>query len=131
MRALCSSGRDGSPMCIRSIGSCFHRCLEAWSDSAIDYRDRAHLAATVEAFSIRDGAPSLIMRVAVVGASGNIGTSVLSALTADPAVDEVIAIARRRAPKLAPGVSWRARDISVDDLGGDFDRSEERRVGKE
>jgi nucleoside-diphosphate-sugar epimerase len=61
------------------------------------------------------------MRVVVVGASGNIGTSVLSALSADPAVDSVVAIARRRAMSRAGEIEWRSRDIAVDDLREDFD----------
>lgn len=35
------------------------------------------------------------MRVVVTGATGNVGTSVLRALSADPAVDEIVALARR------------------------------------
>ncbi len=35
------------------------------------------------------------MRVVVTGATGNVGTSVLRALSADAAVDDVIAVARR------------------------------------
>jgi UDP-glucose 4-epimerase len=36
------------------------------------------------------------MRIVVVGASGNLGTSVLSALAADDAVDSILGISRRR-----------------------------------
>jgi UDP-glucose 4-epimerase len=60
------------------------------------------------------------MRVVVVGASGNIGTSVLAALAPDPKVDEIVAIARRPAPGDGSKVTWLARDISVDDLRADF-----------
>ena len=49
------------------------------------------------------------MRVVVVGASGNAGTSVLSALADEPAVDSVLGIARR-APSLSlPKASGRGR----------------------
>jgi UDP-glucose 4-epimerase len=61
------------------------------------------------------------MRVVVVGASGNIGTSVLEALTADPQVSAIVAIARRPAAAGSPKVEWRARDVTADDLRADFD----------
>ena len=58
------------------------------------------------------------MRVVVTGASGNIGTGVLAALERDPAVDEVVAVARRapERPLGAPKVRWAAADIARDDL---------------
>lgn len=40
------------------------------------------------------------MRVVVLGATGNVGTSVLGSLAADPQVDEIVAVARR--PPLRP-----------------------------
>jgi uncharacterized protein YbjT (DUF2867 family) len=47
------------------------------------------------------------MRVVVVGASGNIGTSVLAALRDDADVASVVAIARRPAARLRPpSVTW-------------------------
>jgi nucleoside-diphosphate-sugar epimerase len=56
------------------------------------------------------------MRIAVIGASGNVGSSLLRALEADDAVDEVVAIARRPpAPRTGKAV-WRAADVSSDDL---------------
>ena len=56
------------------------------------------------------------MRVAVTGASGNIGTSVLEALERDPEVDEVVGIARRR-PEDWPGRTvWRVADVARDPL---------------
>lgn len=59
------------------------------------------------------------MRVVVFGASGNLGTSTLEELSADPAVDEIVAVARRLpASSPLPKVAWRAADIAVDDLGG-------------
>ena len=60
------------------------------------------------------------MRVVVIGASGNIGTSVLQALEADPEVSEVIAVARRAAPP-TPKVEWRERDVTADDLRPDLE----------
>src|SRR4051812_41265221 len=52
------------------------------------------------------------MRVVVLGASGNVGTSLLAALAGEDHVREVVGIARR-APKAAfPKVSWRTADIA-------------------
>ena len=56
------------------------------------------------------------MRVAVVGATGNVGTAVVEALAADPAISGIVGIARR-VPEIArPKVAWTAADISVDAL---------------
>jgi UDP-glucose 4-epimerase len=60
------------------------------------------------------------MRVTVVGASGNIGTSVLEALRGDAQVSEVLAIARHPATDDAK-VRWRARDVTRDDLRADLE----------
>ena len=61
------------------------------------------------------------MRVVVVGATGNIGTSVLAALGPDPNVAEIFAIARHPAADADAKVQWRARDVTQDDLHGDFE----------
>jgi UDP-glucose 4-epimerase len=63
------------------------------------------------------------MRVVVIGASGNIGTSLLQALVADPEVSEVIAVARRAAPP-APKIEWRERDVTTDDLRPDLEHAD-------
>jgi UDP-glucose 4-epimerase len=57
------------------------------------------------------------MRVAVVGATGNIGTALLHHLAQDDTVDEVVGIARR-VPDGAtwPKVRWRAVDVVDGDL---------------
>lgn len=57
------------------------------------------------------------MRVVVVGATGNVGTSLLAALSDEPAVDEVIAVARR-GPAVLPHRTARfvAADIAQSDL---------------
>ena len=56
------------------------------------------------------------MRVVVVGATGNIGTSLVRALTADPEVTSVLGLARRL-PRWHPeGVEWATADIATDDL---------------
>ncbi len=75
------------------------------------------------------------MRVVVIGATGNVGTALVQALTADPAVTEVVAVARRLpsapqpdgrgsisdpasdgASRGAAAVSWHAADIARDNL---------------
>ncbi len=56
------------------------------------------------------------MRVVVVGATGNVGTSVLEALVDEPAVDSVLGLARRL-PKLElPKVEWARAHVARDDL---------------
>jgi UDP-glucose 4-epimerase len=56
------------------------------------------------------------MRVAVVGASGNVGTSVLRALADEPAVDSILGIARRVPEQRFPKVEWMGADVSASDL---------------
>jgi UDP-glucose 4-epimerase len=60
------------------------------------------------------------MRIVVVGASGNVGTSVLAALAADDDVDSIVGIARRRPQVEVPKTEWVAADITVDDLQPHF-----------
>jgi nucleoside-diphosphate-sugar epimerase len=56
------------------------------------------------------------MRVVVVGATGNVGTSLVSALAADPEVTSVLGLARRL-PRWHPdGVEWATADIATDDM---------------
>lgn len=60
------------------------------------------------------------MRIAVTGATGNVGTSLLAALSGDEAVEEIVGIARRR-----PGISfrrtrWVCADVARDDLAAAF-----------
>ena len=56
------------------------------------------------------------MRVAVVGATGNAGTSVLRALTADPSIEEIVGIARRLPGLSVPRTTWVSADVVCDDL---------------
>src|SRR4051812_13626162 len=56
------------------------------------------------------------MRIVVVGASGNVGTSVLRALAADDGVDSIVGVARRLPRLPAPKTEWKLADISRDDL---------------
>jgi UDP-glucose 4-epimerase len=52
------------------------------------------------------------MRVVIVGASGNVGTSLLRSLAAEPAVESVLGIARRIPEARFPKTEWRAADIA-------------------
>jgi UDP-glucose 4-epimerase len=52
------------------------------------------------------------MRVVVVGASGNIGTSLLASLAAETAVSSVLGVCRRRPGAEFPKTEWRAADVS-------------------
>jgi UDP-glucose 4-epimerase len=57
------------------------------------------------------------MRVVVTGATGNVGTSVLAALARDPAVEEIVGLARRVPPRASfEKTVWRAADVSESDL---------------
>jgi nucleoside-diphosphate-sugar epimerase len=56
------------------------------------------------------------MRVAITGATGNVGTSVLRALGADASIDEIVGIARRRPQLSFPRTTWVCADVVSDDL---------------
>lgn len=56
------------------------------------------------------------MRVVVTGATGNVGTSVVSALAADPQVDSILGLARRQAALEMPKTSWAQADVTDSDL---------------
>ena len=56
------------------------------------------------------------MRVVVVGATGNVGTSLVQALSDEPAVERVIGVARRRPALVVPKVEWHGADIASSDL---------------
>ena len=56
------------------------------------------------------------MRVVVVGATGNVGTSVLLTLSGEPAIDSVLGIARRLPELELPKVEWAQADIVSSDL---------------
>ena len=60
------------------------------------------------------------MRVVVVGATGNVGTSLVRLLSTDAAVTSIVGVARRRPDMPLPKVEWVAADISHDDLEGPF-----------
>ena len=56
------------------------------------------------------------MRVVVVGASGNTGTSLLRAFADDTAIDSVVGIARRRPELRFAKTDWAEADMARDDL---------------
>ena len=60
------------------------------------------------------------MRVVVVGATGNAGTSLLAALADEPSVDSVLGVARRRPSIAFPKTEWATADIARDDLVAHF-----------
>jgi nucleoside-diphosphate-sugar epimerase len=57
------------------------------------------------------------MRVVVTGGSGNVGTSVIEALSASHEVDEIVGVARRKAEWGQPKLRWEAADVAGEDLG--------------
>jgi UDP-glucose 4-epimerase len=56
------------------------------------------------------------MRVVVIGATGNAGTSVLRSLRREDAVDEIVGVARRRPEVELSKVRWETADIVCDKL---------------
>src|SRR5947208_4697549 len=56
------------------------------------------------------------MRVVVVGASGNVGTSVLRSLADEPAVDSVLGLARRVPRLRIAKVEWSRANVAGSDL---------------
>ena len=61
------------------------------------------------------------MRVVVVGASGNVGTSVLRSLAAEPAVDSILGLSRRVPKAEFPKTDWQAADVTRSALHPLFD----------
>jgi nucleoside-diphosphate-sugar epimerase len=55
------------------------------------------------------------LRVVVTGATGNVGTSVLEALSRDDAVGSVVGLARREPSWSCPKVEWSCVDLGEDD----------------
>jgi UDP-glucose 4-epimerase len=56
------------------------------------------------------------VHVVVVGATGNVGSSLVRALSADSDVERITGVARRPPTLQLPKVRWRAADITADDL---------------
>jgi nucleoside-diphosphate-sugar epimerase len=60
------------------------------------------------------------MRIAITGATGNVGTAVIEALRQRPEIEGIVGIARR-VPRWQPaGVQWVGADIVADDLVAPF-----------
>lgn len=58
----------------------------------------------------------IVMRVVVIGATGNVGTALLRALADEPAIDSVLGVARRLPAMSAMKTEWAAADIGTDAL---------------
>ncbi|TNY37613.1 NAD-dependent epimerase/dehydratase family protein [Thermomonospora catenispora] len=56
------------------------------------------------------------MRVVVIGATGNVGTSLIEALAADPQVTSILGVARRRPRWTADKTEWAQADVTAADL---------------
>ena len=61
------------------------------------------------------------MRVVVVGATGNLGTSVLRSLADEEKVESILGIARRLPGLQMPKVEWAAADVAGDDFMPHFE----------
>ena len=59
--------------------------------------------------------PTAGRRIVVTGASGNVGTSVIEALGADPRVESIVGVVRRRPELSRPKVRWVEADLGHDD----------------
>ncbi|MGW1847883.1 NAD-dependent epimerase/dehydratase family protein [Streptomyces sp. NPDC001966] len=62
------------------------------------------------------------LRVVVTGATGNVGSSVVKALSEDPDVASVLGLARRLPQLSMPGVAWGTVDLSRHDSPGALDK---------
>lgn len=56
------------------------------------------------------------MKVVITGATGNVGTSLIESLAGEPAVEEIVGLARRRPELVMPKTSWVTADVLTDDL---------------
>jgi UDP-glucose 4-epimerase len=57
------------------------------------------------------------LRVVVTGASGNVGTSVVEALSADEGVGSIVGVVRRKPEWTRHKLDWALVDVAKDDLG--------------
>lgn len=60
------------------------------------------------------------MRVVIVGATGNVGTSLVRALGEEEQITSLIGLARREPGWSPANVEWRAVDVRTDELAGHF-----------
>lgn len=67
-----------------------------------------------------DGGRAPGRRIVVTGATGNVGTSVIEALSGDDRVASVLGLARRRPAWAVPKVTWAEADVVSSDLVGLF-----------
>ena len=56
------------------------------------------------------------MRIVIVGASGNVGTSTLAALANDPEIESIVGVSRRVPTRSFPKTEWVAADIVTSPL---------------
>jgi UDP-glucose 4-epimerase len=56
------------------------------------------------------------MRIVVIGGTGNVGTSVLEALSADSGAEEIVAVARRSSKREYPRTTFTTADVVTSDL---------------
>jgi UDP-glucose 4-epimerase len=60
------------------------------------------------------------MKIVITGATGNVGTSLLTALSGDDDVEEIVGIARRQPAMSFPRTRWVCADITRDDVSAAF-----------
>src|SRR5687768_9613735 len=84
-----------------------HRARTPVDDPTARLTRRDHVSAA---------SPSGGARVVVTGATGNVGTSVVQALSDDDGVASVLGIARRRPAWQLPKVAWAEADVVSSDL---------------
>jgi UDP-glucose 4-epimerase len=60
------------------------------------------------------------MRIVVTGATGNVGTSVIGSLVADPSVEEIVGLARRLPRWQPPRTRWVQADVATSELEPHF-----------
>jgi UDP-glucose 4-epimerase len=61
------------------------------------------------------------MKVVVTGATGNVGTSAVQALSESPEIDQIVGLARRKPTWTPPKTSWVEANILTADLGTIFE----------
>ncbi len=61
------------------------------------------------------------MKVVVTGATGNVGTSTVKALSESREIDEIVGLARREPTWMPPKTSWVEANVLTSDLGAIFD----------
>src|SRR5689334_20438629 len=72
----------------------------------------------------RLGRKETVMRVVITGATGNVGTSTIQALAADPKITSILGLARRT-PDLRPAkTEWAEADVTQTDLAPLFSEAD-------